>query len=68
MGTLLMKKLNINDFVFVWDKARSHYLTNQDELKWKLNYMFRPTASPGNIFTYYFFIVLDIMPIEFVFS
>ena len=68
METLLRKNLNINDFVFIWDKAKSHYLTNQDYLKINLNYMFRPTASPGikNFNQAYNFI--DIMAIEFIFS
>jgi len=47
---------DLNRYVFVWDKARSHYLANLRDIKKHINFMFRPTASP------------DIMPIEMAFS
>ena len=48
---------DVNQYVFVWDRAKSHYLTAIKKLRTDyLNVMFRPTASP------------DIMPIELAFS
>jgi len=60
--------LNINDFVIIWDKATSHHLTNQAELKFSLNWFFRPTASPGIFSPLYSYFYKDIMAIEFVFA
>jgi hypothetical protein len=53
---LRRKNEDVLDYVFIYDKARSHYHTYLRDIKRYIYWFMRPTACP------------EVMPIELVFS
>jgi len=43
---LINTKEDPNNYVFIYDRAKSHYCKNVPELKAQVNWMWHPTASP----------------------